>query len=97
MTIAAELIDVRIVPPPRRHPLIFGTFDTLELGEGFEIVNDHDPAPLRAHFERTRPGQYVWRYLETGPLRWHVRIDRVASGPVVGSPGECHACSCHGA
>lgn len=94
MTIAAELIDVRIVPPPSRHPLIFGTFDALSLGEGFEIVNDHDPQPLRSHFARTRPGQYVWRYLESGPRRWHVRIDRVAAGPISDVTSACHACSC---
>lgn len=97
MSIAAELIDVRIVPPASRHPLIFGTFDALVLGEGFEIVNDHDPQPLRAQLERTRPGQFVWRYLEAGPQRWHVRIDRVAAGPIGGVMGECHACSCRGA
>jgi uncharacterized protein (DUF2249 family) len=92
MSIAAELIDVRSVAPASRHPLIFGAFDALVPGEAFEIVADHDPTPLRTHFERTRTGQFAWRYQEAGPQRWRVRIERVARGPVGGEPGECHAC-----
>ncbi len=73
-------IDVCQVPPPQRHPLIFGTFDTLAPGRAFEIVNDHDPVPLYFQFEKTRLGQFDWRYLESGPARRHVRIARVATG-----------------
>ena len=62
MTAATGMIDVRTVPPPQRHPLIFGTFDALEPGQAFEIVNDHDPMPLYFQFEKTRGGQFAWRY-----------------------------------
>lgn len=96
MSIAAELIDVRTVPPPSRHPLMFGAFDALVPGEGFEIVNDHDPMPLRAHFDRLRAGQFAWRYEEAGPQRWRVRIERVAKGGTDGEPGACPACTCGG-
>jgi uncharacterized protein (DUF2249 family) len=75
-----DRIDVRTVPPPRRHPLIFGTFDTLALHEALEIVNDHDPLPLFFQFERVRGGQFDWDYLEAGPLQWQVRITRTAPG-----------------
>jgi uncharacterized protein (DUF2249 family) len=94
VSIAAELIDVRTVPPPSRHPLIFGAFDALAPGEGFEIVNDHDPGPLRAHFERLRAGQFAWQYREEGPQRWRVRIERVAQGSAGGELGACPACTC---
>lgn len=94
MTLAADLIDVRTVPAPQRHPLIFGTFDALAPGEAFEIVNDHDPLPLYFHFEKTRLGQFDWRYLESGPARWHVRIGRVAAGqPSADSSGKTSGCS----
>ena len=39
-------LDVREIPPVRRHTLIFEAFDALEPGSGFELVNDHDPKPL---------------------------------------------------
>jgi uncharacterized protein (DUF2249 family) len=73
-------IDVRTVSPPARHPLIFGTFDGLAAGESFEILNDHDPLPLYFQFERSRTGEFEWRYLQTGPSVWQVRIGRVGSG-----------------
>ena len=97
MNAAVGLIDVRTVPPPQRHPLIFGTFDVLAPGEAFEIVNDHDPVPLHMQFEQTRGGQFDWRYLEAGPAQWHVRIARVAAGVPRGvSSGCCGGCSCSG-
>jgi len=99
MTAAMDLIDVRTVPPPQRHPLIFGTFDALATGQAFEIVNDHDPVPLYFQFEQTRPGQFAWRYLEAGPAQWHVRIARVAAGVASGATGGCGGgggCACSG-
>jgi uncharacterized protein (DUF2249 family) len=96
-TAPVDCIDVRTVPPPQRHPLIFGTFDALAPGEAFEIRNDHDPLPLYFQFERTRLGQFDWQYLESGPRQWHVRIARVAAGrPSGDSSGCCGACTCSG-
>jgi uncharacterized protein (DUF2249 family) len=93
------LIDVRTIAPPQRHPLIFGTFDLLAPGEAFEIVNDHDPLPLYFQFERLHLGEFEWNYLETGPSRWHVRIERVAAGaraadPATDTSGCCGHCQC---
>lgn len=100
MPVAVEPIDVRTVPPPQRHPLIFGSFDALEPGESFEIVNDHDPVPLYFQFEKTRAGQFDWRYLEAGPARWHVRIGRIAAGAASGATSGCGGggggCACRG-
>ena len=94
MSIAAELIDVRSVSPAQRHPVIFGAFDALAAGEGFELLNDHDPVPLYLQFERTRGGQFVWRYLENGPQRWRVRIERAAerAGQAAAGSGCCGGC-----
>jgi len=36
---------VRTIGPRERHPLIFATFDALQEGEPFTLVNDHDPMP----------------------------------------------------
>lgn len=70
-------LDVRTIIPRERHPLIFSTFDQLELGESFELVNDHDPKPLYYQLQAERAGQLEWHYLEEGPEVWRVRIGRV--------------------
>ena len=44
-------LDVRDVVPRERHPLIFRTFDALAPGQGFVLVNDHDPKPLYYQFQ----------------------------------------------
>lgn len=75
---ATETLDVRTIPPPERHPRIFATFDALPAGGAFEIVNDHDPRPLKYQFEAERPGLLDWKYLEEGPRVWRVRIGRKA-------------------
>ncbi|MFI5398779.1 MAG: DUF2249 domain-containing protein [Candidatus Binatia bacterium] len=72
------MIDVRRIPPPQRHPLIFQTFEGLQAGQAFLLVNDHDPKPLYYTFKAERDGQFDWEYLEQGPEVWRVRIGRVA-------------------
>lgn len=71
-------IDVRTIVPRERHPLIFKTFDELEPGEAFELVNDHDPKPLYYQFQVERAGKVVWTYLEEGPERWRVKVGKEA-------------------
>jgi len=72
-------IDVRQIPPPQRHPQIFETFDGLDQGQSFTLVNDHDPKPLYYQFLHEREGQFSWEYLEEGPETWRVQIGRIAS------------------
>lgn len=69
-------LDIRIVPPREKHPAIFRTFDALEPGQSFTLINDHDPAPLRHQFNATRPNQFEWSYLESGPVVWRVSIGK---------------------
>lgn len=69
-------LDVRVIPPREKHPTIFHTFDALEPGGSFVLVNDHDPFPLRYQFEATRGGEFGWEYLEQGPAVWRVQISR---------------------
>ncbi len=79
----AEL-DVRTVPKPQRHPLIFSRFDALAVGESFVLVNSHDPKHLRDEFERDHPGAYDWTYLNTGESDrlWRIRITRRTAADV---------------
>ncbi|HLR45765.1 MAG TPA: DUF2249 domain-containing protein [Deinococcales bacterium] len=69
-------IDVRSIPPRERHPLLFQTFDELETGTAFELINDHDPKPLYYQFQVERPGTVAWEYLEEGPEVWRVKIGK---------------------
>ena len=81
MTIAPVFkttVDVRTLPPRQRHPLIFGSFDTLAAGEALLLINDHDPKPLYYQFQAESTGGFTWDYLETGPEVWQVRIGKPA-------------------
>jgi len=75
MTIGADtILDVRSEPPARRHELIFDAYHALRPGDGFVLVNDHDPKPLWYQFD----DDYSWDSLEEGPTAWRVRIGRPA-------------------
>ncbi len=71
-------LDVRSEPPARRHALIFDTFGTLATGDGFELINDHDPKPLYYQLEAEQTGKFSWEYKEQGPEAWRVEICRIA-------------------
>ncbi|WP_343070344.1 DUF2249 domain-containing protein [Pelagibacterium limicola] len=72
----ARVVDVRSVPPAVRHQAIFRIFGDLEPGQGFDIVNDYDPAPLHRQFVSLYGDGFDWDYLRRGPDIWHVRITR---------------------
>ncbi len=71
-------LDVRDVPKPERHPLIFDRFAALPVGNSFTLVNSHDPKHLRQEFERDQPGTYSWEYHERGPV-WRIEVTRLES------------------
>ncbi len=69
-------LDIRPIHPMFRHPMIFEKFEALAPGEGFILLNDHNPKPLYYQFQAELPGQFTWDYLEQGPEAWRVRIGR---------------------
>lgn len=69
-------LDVRPITPREKHPTIFSTFDSLESGEQFQLVNDHDPMPLYYQFNAERPDTFGWEYVERGPEVWRVNISK---------------------
>ncbi len=71
-------LEVRHLPPAQRHALIFETLTMLGLGQAIELINDHDPKPLRYQFDAETPGQFSFTYLEAGPEVWRVEIRRIA-------------------
>ncbi|MGH9614067.1 MAG: DUF2249 domain-containing protein, partial [Bryobacteraceae bacterium] len=75
----SEEIDVRKIPLPLRHPLIFEKFDALAVGDSIVLVNDHDPVPLNRQMESMRPGQANWEYIKRGPDIFRIRIRRTVA------------------
>jgi hybrid cluster-associated redox disulfide protein len=73
-----KTLDVREIAPRQRHQLIFETFGSLQPGEAFILVNDHDPKPLYYQFNAEQAGQFTWEYLEQGPETWRVRVGKSA-------------------
>jgi uncharacterized protein (DUF2249 family)/quercetin dioxygenase-like cupin family protein len=77
-TAHSEELDLCQVPRPQRHPLVFKRFDALALGESFVLTTDHNPVLLDRELENTRPGQATWEHLNRGPVKYRIRIRRVA-------------------
>lgn len=73
------IIDVRMIAPRLRHPMIFTAFESLGNGEAFVIVNDHDPKPLHYQFAAEYPDTFEWNYELQGPEVWQVRVTRTAA------------------
>jgi uncharacterized protein (DUF2249 family) len=78
-TMSDPELDVRSEPHGRRHELILSTYHQLSAGDGFVLVNDHDPKPLYYQFDAQFSGAFTWDYLEQGPQVWKVRIGRAAA------------------
>lgn len=79
---ADDLLDVRPLRKPDKHPAIFAAYGALEAGGSFVLVNNHNPLHLREEFETDHPGSYGWDYLETGPAVWRIRISKRTSSPL---------------
>ncbi|RJQ43118.1 MAG: DUF2249 domain-containing protein [Gaiellales bacterium] len=70
-------LDIRPVPPPKRHPMIFETFDGMEPGQAIRLINDHDPKPLHYTFMHEREGSFEWSSQESGPEKWVALIRKL--------------------
>jgi uncharacterized protein (DUF2249 family) len=74
----SEDLDLREIPRPQRHPLVFQRFDELSAGGSFTLTNDHDPVPLKRQMETMLPGQVEWGYMKRGPDTFRIRIRKLA-------------------
>ncbi|WP_407312445.1 DUF2249 domain-containing protein [Desulfosporosinus sp. SB140] len=72
-------VDIReIVPHKDKYPTVHKTFESLNLGEKMELLNDHDFHPIFAYkFPLDFPEQYEWSYLEEGPEVWRAVVTRI--------------------
>jgi uncharacterized protein (DUF2249 family) len=74
----SEDLDLREIPRPQRHPLVFQRFDGLSAGSSFTLTNDHDPVPLKRQMETMLPGQVEWGYMKRGPDTFRIRIRKLS-------------------
>lgn len=72
-----ETLDLRDMPPAERHQKIFEIWNGLNPGETLQIINDHDPKPLRYQFAAEYEGMFEWEYKQDGPVDWIVNIKRI--------------------
>ncbi len=78
-TLSPEIfeLNVTLIQPRLKHPTIFQHFDELQPGDGFRILNDHDPKPLYYQLIGERGNIFSWTYLEKGPEWWRVEIRKI--------------------
>lgn len=68
--------DARQYTPKEKHDKLFSTIENLPSGNRMELINDHDPAPLKKYLDTEHPDKYEWEYLESGPEVWRICITR---------------------
>ena len=73
-----ETLDLRPMPPFERHQKIFQIWDKMKAGQTLQIINDHDPRPLRYQFMVEYKDKFDWQYVQSGPKDWIVNIKRTA-------------------
>lgn len=76
---ATTELDARDLPPAQRHERIFEAYADLDDGEGFVLVNDHDPKPLYHQFEAEAGPAFHWEYRKQDPGEFRVLIGKSAS------------------
>jgi uncharacterized protein (DUF2249 family) len=96
-TTTPPAIDLRTLAPRDRHTVVFGQFDALQPGQSLQLLNDHDPQPLRFQLDDRAFGQFEWTALESGPTVWRVQITRVgATSPQAATDSCCSGGACCG-
>jgi regulator of cell morphogenesis and NO signaling len=86
-----NLLNVTLLEPKQKHPIIFNKFDELMEGESLIILNDHDPKPLYYQMLGERGYVFIWEYLEQGPEWWKVKISKRVSGQIDETIGQIAA------
>ena len=91
--------DVRSIPPQRRHEVLTGTFANLDPGQGFVLINGHDPRPLYHQFDAEAGEQFHWEYQKQSPGEFRVltgKSESVGHRPTFesGGGGHGHGHSC---
>ncbi len=73
---AAPVLDVRAIPSAVRHAAVHGALGAVPVDGSLVLATPHDPIPLLAELETTRPGEFAVSYLERGPETWLLQLTR---------------------
>jgi uncharacterized protein (DUF2249 family) len=79
-----RILHVAEIEPRLRHAVIFQLFANLDADASLQLVVDHAPEPLRRQFDHHFGDACRWTYLEEGPDRWRVRLQRIQHQENVG-------------
>jgi uncharacterized protein (DUF2249 family) len=70
------VIDLANLPGPRGIEVVLGRLLRMERGERIEVRAAIDPRPLWRRLAAADPDGYGVTYLQRGPQRWSVEIER---------------------
>ena len=76
-----KAVDVRPLPADRKLQTVLSVVGDLEGGGSFVLVDDCDPAMLRAQVEERHSEEIRWEYLKRGPHVWYIRVVRHRASP----------------
>lgn len=79
---AREIIDVRTVPKPERHPLIMAAYQKLDVGSGLILINDHEPKNLKLEMEAEFAEALAWEPQSSDDQEFRVLISKRAATPL---------------
>ena len=71
-----NILNVTLIEPRLKHPVIFSRFDELQPGESLVLMNDHDPRPLYYQLQHTMGDIFTWEYLQQGPELYKIKITK---------------------
>lgn len=71
-----NVLNASLIEPRLKHPTIFQKFDSLQPGESFTLLNDHDPRPLYYQLIENRGDIFTWQYLQQGPYEFRILITK---------------------
>lgn len=77
MSAKITTLDLRTIPVFERHPTIFDTWERLEQEGTLQLINDHDPKPLKYQFDAEYKDRFTWEYVSKGPEDWVVNITKL--------------------
>lgn len=75
---SVEILNATLLEPRVKHQTIFMKFDSLNPGESFVLLNDHDPRPLYFQLQQLRGDVFTWHYLQQGPFEFRILITKKA-------------------
>lgn len=92
-----DVLDLRVFAPRERQAMIFARCDALQPGQSLQLLNDHNPQPLRYPFDDRSCGQFEWTALEAGPAVWRGQITRVRNKAIEAAAAAGDSCCSGGA